>query len=541
MRAWVGACFAASVLLLPQRGLAKSPLLSVPPVAANAGTDVAVLAFRVDTKSVRLRVEGNGRAAVLRVLAADCPAASKASSGSEDTGAERLVLVANFSETGADLPLGASGLLEEDLVQQALGCGFVVGPRVYVEVRLHGVAPEVAWRIRVQKKASKSKCWKAASSSEDYVGWTTTAAPLAAEPSPSAEGFEVMVLADSHLYVPFYHEALPASSIETYQRVSREVSEVFLSTAATVEKRCATSARKPAYVLQMGDPFDLHPLGEFMPPMAQQDIAEGSWGYMASMYSDLSSACGPVYNVLGNWEGETACAPEPARELARSIRTLHFPPAAGANPNWYAVEHGSLLLVVLHVLHSSPKCHSMGIRAKMLPDGVAEGGPEDFRLGQEQRDFLEGTLQNSTHAFKVVAVHHPLAGAAGDERNTRYGRGGSKAAKLGEQKWIHEVMQRTGTQVMLHAHDHLFFDEVVDGVHYTCTGTPSAPWVFEKEGAYPRDRGGAEMARYGYTRLEVSEGARRMDVNFVSQEGTVVGGYSVEPAESARLKASWLR
>lgn len=74
--------------------------------------------------------------------------------------------------------------------------------------------------------------------------------------------------------------------------------------------------------------------------------------------------------------------------------------------------------------------------------------------------YVENVLARSGAKFKIVVAHHPLGGAAKDTANTAYGRGGAKAAKIGEQAWLHELMLRHGVQVFLHGHDHVFNDQV---------------------------------------------------------------------------------
>lgn len=74
--------------------------------------------------------------------------------------------------------------------------------------------------------------------------------------------------------------------------------------------------------------------------------------------------------------------------------------------------------------------------------------------------WVEATLSSSGARFKVVVAHHPLAGAAADDANSAYGRGGAAAARLGSQSELHRVMLRHGVQAFIHGHDHVFNDEV---------------------------------------------------------------------------------
>jgi len=45
------------------------------------------------------------------------------------------------------------------------------------------------------------------------------------------------------------------------------------------------------------------------------------------------------------------------------------------------------------------------------------------------------------------------------------------AAKIGQQRWLHELMTETGVQIMFYGHDHVFTDGVVDNIHYTLPGS----------------------------------------------------------------------
>ena len=69
---------------------------------------------------------------------------------------------------------------------------------------------------------------------------------------------------------------------------------------------------------------------------------------------------------------------------------------------------------------------------------------------------------------------------------------------------VHDMMMRHGVQIFFYAHDHVFTDMVVDGIHYTLPGSAGAPWKFTA--ARPATR------RYwpdsGYGRVTVSPDAR---------------------------------
>jgi hypothetical protein len=71
-----------------------------------------------------------------------------------------------------------------------------------------------------------------------------------------------------------------------------------------------------------------------------------------------------------------------------------------------------------------------------------------------------------------------VGGNAGNEYDTLYGRGGARAAGVGEQRLVHELMREHGVQVFFYGHDHVFVDDVVDDIHYALPGSFGAPWRF---------------------------------------------------------------
>ena len=155
-------------------------------------------------------------------------------------------------------------------------------------------------------------------------------------------------------------------------------------------------------------------------------------------------------------------------------------------------------------------------------DDVALMG--DWTLGAAQFSWLEGLLAASDHPFKFVCIHHPVGGNAATHFETLYGRGGPRAASVGEQRLVHEMMREFGVQIFFYGHDHVFLDEVVDGIHYALPGSCGAPWKFGREVTGYR--------RYwpdsGHGRLTVRP--EQATVEFVNQVGRVIHQFVVEPA-----------
>ena len=148
---------------------------------------------------------------------------------------------------------------------------------------------------------------------------------------------------------------------------------------------------------------------------------------------------------------------------------------------------------------------------------------EDWTLGRPQFSWMERTLAASDHPFKFVCIHHAVGGNAATQLETLYGRGGPRAASVGEQRLVHEMMRDFGVQIFFFGHDHVFVDEIVDGIHYALPGSCGAPWKF-----------GAEVT--GYARYWPDSGHGRLTVRpdlatveFVNQRGQVIHEFSVQP------------
>ena len=149
---------------------------------------------------------------------------------------------------------------------------------------------------------------------------------------------------------------------------------------------------------------------------------------------------------------------------------------------------------------------------------------EEWTLGEQQMAWFESTLKKATERFRFVCVHHVAAGNAGDRMNTLYGRGGARAWNLGEQARIHQLMKQHNVQIFFYGHDHVFVDDVVDGIHYTLPGSCGAPWKFTK-------------AETGYERFWPDSGHAQLDVTpekatvtFFNLENKILHRFSVPPA-----------
>ena len=283
------------------------------------------------------------------------------------------------------------------------------------------------------------------------------------------------------------------------------------------------AADRPDFVLALGDNVAWYTSRE----LAQEDDRGAVFAY--DMYrrhiGPLSASC-PHFGLIGNWEGESGKFPSESRDLMAAVRRayapnpdhLTYPQGGSPREDYYAFDWGPVLFVVLNVQsYSEPS----GPLDQVLDDVTRM---EDWTLGAAQMRWLEGVLAGSDHPFKFVCIHHAVGGNAGNAFDTLYGRGGPRAARVGEQATLHAMMREFGVQIFFFGHDHVFLDEVVDGIHYALPGSCGAPWKF-----------GTEVTGYqsfwsdsGHGRLTVRPD--QATVEFVNQTGQVIHQFSVQPS-----------
>ena len=149
------------------------------------------------------------------------------------------------------------------------------------------------------------------------------------------------------------------------------------------------------------------------------------------------------------------------------------------------------------------------------------GLPDSWTLGQAQLDWLSNTLANATSKWRFLLIHHPVGGNGGDEYESAYGRGGGRAAYVGEQATIHQLMLQHGVQIFFYGHDHVFTDMSVDGIHYSLPGNAGAIWTFsESTTGYSQYWPASGWAK-------VTVGPERVDVQFIEMGGELLYEYSL--------------
>ena len=161
--------------------------------------------------------------------------------------------------------------------------------------------------------------------------------------------------------------------------------------------------------------------------------------------------------------------------------------------------------------------------------------PEDWTLGDEQMKWLETVLETSEKKWKILFQHHLIGGSTFAQPYGRYGvyenygRGGGSFAKAGEQRRIHDLMIKCGGSIIFKGHDHVYADEVVDGIRYTTCGCTQGE--LKKETQRIDEQGfrelypGGFVYSQGYIRVEVS--TQRLKVEYVDNDGSQRGIYTI--------------
>jgi hypothetical protein len=277
----------------------------------------------------------------------------------------------------------------------------------------------------------------------------------------------------------------------------------------------------PDFMVNLGDILDFHMFGFNDPPPDGTYTRQAYLNYRFLISPTLGSV--PHFGLIGNWEGENGdYDPE---EIAWSMeqRLLYLPnsepatyPEGGSEfEDYYAFTWGDALIVVLNVMTYTPTAHQLYSNP---------GVPDDWTLGEVQFAWLEQTLANTTSKWRFLLIHHTVGGAGPSEAHAAYGRGGGQAAYIGEQALVHQLMLDHGVHIFFYGHDHVFFDMVVDGIHYSIPGSAGAPWMFSaEETGYAEDMTWAE---HGHARVDVSPDG--VEVRFLGLGNTLLHSYRIE-------------
>ncbi len=281
---------------------------------------------------------------------------------------------------------------------------------------------------------------------------------------------------------------------------------------------------KPEFVIALGDNVAWRTSRDYA--QSSPEDAERAYEMYRRHIAPLSASVAH-FSLLGNWEGETGKFPAESVALVRGVRHRFlpnpdhttYPQGGSAGQDYYAFTWGPAQFVILNV-----QGYTKASSPLTLPTQSDVGKVEDWTLGRAQLAWLERTLKESTQPYKFLCIHHVVGGNAGNPHDTLYGRGGARAAHVGEQRVVHEMMRKYGVQIFFYGHDHVFVDDVVDGIHYALPGSFGAPWHFERPvTGYERF-----WRDSGHARLTVTPEQAR--VEYVNQAGSVFHSFAVAPS-----------
>lgn len=450
------------------------------------------------------------------------PATNTSSSGASST---------TSTDTSTDVPSGVPSLFGAPLVFNPTANGF----ELQAVVLSGGDPASLSASVRSRGSGSYTPVSAPTHPAEDIAQWQLTglspgthyeyritgSAPDGSSTRILFEGqavtqrqpgtdFSFVLITDTHVPQP-HPAAQQRSTIEaTYTAVMRDIADL----------------ERPDFIVNLGDMLDFHLYGFNAPPESPKGAREAYMNYRSLMGPLLGRTA--HFPVIGNWEGENGCFGEDIIERSRSQRLLYMPapepttyPEGGSpDEDYYAFEWGDALFVVLNVMTYTTTCHELS---------VAGGTPEDWTLGPEQLAWFEKTLAEATAKWRFVLIHHVVGGAAGNQANANYGRGGGQSAYIGEQALVHELMLQAGVQIFFYGHDHVFTDMVVDGIHYTMPGSAGAPWKFvTSETGYVN-----YWPDSGYGRVRVSP--HQVQVDFVALGGRELYSYRIPDPEHVSL------
>lgn len=316
---------------------------------------------------------------------------------------------------------------------------------------------------------------------------------------PAGQSYTFALITDSHIgaHLSYTNQGNP----ETLKTVSAELAQ-----------------SSPDFIVNLGDMLDFHEYGFNSPPPSGAITRLAYLNYRTLLGDTLGKAA--HFPVIGNWEGENGDFTDEEIAWSQQQRMLYVPapepttyPESGSpTQDYYAFTWGDALFVVLNVMTYTKTAHLLS---------ADPGLPDDWTLGDDQMAWFEKTLANAKSKWRFVLIHHAVGGAAGDEANAAYGRGGGQAAYVGEQAKVHQLMLQHGVQIFFHGHDHVFTDMKVDGIHYTLPGSAGAIWMFSQS-----ETGYAEQwQQAGWGRVTVTPAS--VHVELVAKGGEILHQYTL--------------
>lgn len=303
------------------------------------------------------------------------------------------------------------------------------------------------------------------------------------------------------------------------------------------------------FVMDLGDTFgdDRNP-----PTMTQQQMMKLHLNYLP--YIGMAANSSPFFFCLGNHEGENGyfliqTPPDNLAiwgTLARKFYYANPVPdqfytgnqnvegyGIGQPENYYAWTWGDAQFIVLDAYRYS--------------FASASSGNWDWTLGQEQYNWFKQTLENSTSKYKFVFAHHVRGWGRGGIIPAKYfewgGRNldsswGFSTNRPGWAAPVHQLMVNHGVNIFFQGHDHLFAQEILDGVVYQEIPMPSDSTyeigMLANADAYTS----VKVRGTGHIRVTVDSDSAKVefvsawlpaDTNSIFHNGAVAFSYKVAP------------
>lgn len=287
---------------------------------------------------------------------------------------------------------------------------------------------------------------------------------------------------------------------------------------------------KPDFLIDLGDNF----MTEKFPLVNSYYIEQRNLLYR-NFWDKVCSSI-PLYMVIGNHEGElrwlTTNQADDEFNLTTSIRKKYYPNPVpndfysgnttmddfvGQRENYYSWTWGDVLFVVI-----DPYAYT-------TPKPSDEWG---FTLGETQYNWFADVLKQSNAKYKFVFAHQLIGG-------NKEGRGGAERVDLAEMggknsdgtdgfstkrpgwsKPLHQLMVENGVQIFFHGHDHLYAEQLKDGIVYQEVPQPS----------FPQYTVANDASTYGYVSGIILPNSGHLNVQILGDSAQVsyIGAYHLE-------------
>ena len=260
---------------------------------------------------------------------------------------------------------------------------------------------------------------------------------------------------------------------------------------------------EPDFLIDLGDTFDMRSLSE-----GDVSGAENSYKFQLPFFNIISHSTS-IFLVAGNHEQQEAwhltgdatslsvigtnaqkkyyLNPVPDGSFYTGDEST-YPYLSGDHlkEDYYSWEWGDALFVVISPYWYTTTKPYVSDLGGGEDDWVGSGDAWDWTLGQDQFDWLEETLENSTASYKFLFMHQLVSDASLSGQED-YGHAGANHANLVEwggynedgttwgwdterSGWddnpIHQVLVANGVSAVFHGHDHQYAYEMRDGIVY---------------------------------------------------------------------------